>query len=156
MIYSGNPDLTDLAEIVAAAVGSIRPVCNAFDYIAVTGMSGVMVGAPIAVQIDKPIVLVRKDSDKSHSSRAISGDARGKYLFVDDFISTGATVRRLIDALAPEGGIMVGGYFYHHEMSSYPELTMEPYYYAQDAERRAKTPKNANSFGSCSCVLCRS
>jgi adenine/guanine phosphoribosyltransferase-like PRPP-binding protein len=123
VIYHGETGLADIALTVRAAVMDIGPYRQRFDFIAVTGMSGVLIGAPVAIALDIPLVVVRKKGDTSHSWRPlINGtDADGKYLFLDDFISVGNTFRRLVNVLSahdsnPE---YAGCYLYEHRQMSW-------------------------------------
>lgn len=67
-----------------------------FESIAFRGMSGAVLASPIALALDKTLILVRK-GENTHSQYAVEGDLSGqKYIIVDDFISTGETVRTII------------------------------------------------------------
>jgi hypothetical protein len=99
MIYSGHEGyLDDIAETVRKADDCLRRHKSRFDFLAVTGMSGVLVGSPLAIRLHRPLVVLRKEHDACHS---LSGDlinrreAFGRYLIIDDFISSGTTYRRL-------------------------------------------------------------
>jgi adenine/guanine phosphoribosyltransferase-like PRPP-binding protein len=76
---------------------------NSFTHIAVCGISGVSIGAPIAIALNKNLIVVRKADDLSHSHSRVEGvpiDSHFNYVFLDDFISSGRTlarVHRLID-----------------------------------------------------------
>jgi hypoxanthine phosphoribosyltransferase len=69
----------------------------AFDTIVVTGTSGTLFGPLLAHIGRKRLVLVRKVGDGSHSSRVIEGQVNNgdKLVFVDDFVSSGETARRV-------------------------------------------------------------
>jgi hypothetical protein len=56
-------NLDDLASVVDAAVQAIQPHRWGFDSIIATGMSGVLVAVPAALQLGCPVVIFRKDSD---------------------------------------------------------------------------------------------
>lgn len=65
------------------------------------GISGALVGAYLVSELKKPIVVIRKDHDNSHGSSVeqdttIEGHS---YIIVDDGISTGSTIRTIIDTL---------------------------------------------------------
>ena len=67
-----------------------------FESIAFRGMSGAVLASPIALALDKTLILVRK-GENTHSRYAVEGDLSGqKYIIVDDFIVTGETVRTII------------------------------------------------------------
>ena len=71
-----------------------------FDSIAFRGMSGAFLGPPLAMRLHKGMVLVRKDSDDSHSSAMLEGFKEcGRYVIVDDFVSTKNTINHIIDKI---------------------------------------------------------
>jgi hypothetical protein len=70
-----------------------------FDAIAFTGVSGALVAPQLASGMNKKLIIIRK-KDGSHSSLPIEGDdSSNKYIIVDDQITTGATVKRIIGTL---------------------------------------------------------
>lgn len=110
----------DLAAAVGAATETIAPNVDDFDFIAVQGVSGMSLGFPLALALDKPIVVIRKECEiqnqNSHSHRLICGDdedlivPNGRGLFVDDFISMGDTRRRVASAIEVLGGRLAAEY----------------------------------------------
>lgn len=72
--------------------------------VVVHGNSGVSCGfaALMLSDVDFNIVLLRKDNDNSHGSpvEGPEGHCLGRYLILDDFISTGATMNRIRDKIA--------------------------------------------------------
>ncbi len=77
-----------------------------FDSIAATGLSGIVFAAALSVKIGKPAIYVRKlETPHTHSSRTVEGpDSIYSFVIVDDFVSTGATVRRIVGAVAGQYG----------------------------------------------------
>jgi adenine/guanine phosphoribosyltransferase-like PRPP-binding protein len=75
-----------------------------FDAIAVTGNSGTLFAGALAVALNKPIILVRKPGESSHSNHTVEGPYTGisSYIFVDDFICSGKTLKRVKDAIRNE------------------------------------------------------
>lgn len=63
-----------------------------------TGLSGSLFAAKVHSLIDKQMIIVRKDDDKSnHSGSKIEYTGMpGKWILVDDFIDSGATVVRVL------------------------------------------------------------
>lgn len=92
-----------LADAIDALRGDDVPD---FDGFVVRGVSGVVFGAMLALVFDRPLVVVRKEDDHTtHSSKKVEGQALGgRYIFVDDFISSGATVRATQRALEAQRG----------------------------------------------------
>lgn len=76
-----------------------------FDTIAFSGMSGAAMAFLLSHWMNVPLLCVRKKTDTSHfvssSRKFLEGNARDvqKYLIVDDFISSGATVQYIIDTI---------------------------------------------------------
>lgn len=69
-----------------------------FEAIAVTGLSGNLVGVDLATLLNKNIMIVRKKDEDNHgklveATQPLQDDVR--YIIVDDFISNGNTVKRI-------------------------------------------------------------
>lgn len=105
----------DLPEAVMEAVRAVEPHLSEFDVIAVQGTSGMCIGFPLSLKIDKPIVVVRKPDEDSHGCRgevinagALKvGRRNARCLFVDDFVSTGGTRSRVREAVEAKGAKVV-------------------------------------------------
>ena len=70
-----------------------------FEAIAFTGTSGAALAYPISAELKIPLICVRK-SDKNHSGLQIEGcTSVAKYIIIDDFIDTGATINRIINKI---------------------------------------------------------
>jgi hypothetical protein len=67
-----------------------------FDTLVGTGLSGAIVIPPLARSLRKKFLLIRKDGDSSHSSYPAEGVLGRRWLFVDDFVSSGSTFRKVI------------------------------------------------------------
>lgn len=100
---------------VKEAVETLREV--KFDAIAVRGMSGAIIGGAIAHELSKPIILVRKDDHEEahHSCMDVEGPIDwappARYVIVDDFVSSGNTLRRIQDKIGAKGNL-IGAYLY--------------------------------------------
>lgn len=69
-----------------------------FDAIACRGTSGLLVGPMLAHKFDKHLIVIRKSTENSHSSRLIEcDDTVRKYIIVDDFASSGATIEAIVN-----------------------------------------------------------
>ena len=99
--YSVHSDLSDLPEAVNQSIARLAPHKHQFDSIVVQGMSGVIVGAPVALALHKQLVVVRKPEDQHHNMDYVINAHRAgrRYLFLDDFIATGTTYGRVHDQL---------------------------------------------------------
>lgn len=62
-----------------------------FDTFVVRGMSGAIAGGVLAHSMKKNLFVVRKDDDDSHDGNRPFGMMGDRWLFLDDFISSGAT-----------------------------------------------------------------
>jgi len=138
VIYS--PDFTrtrnslvDLNENVALSIRNLQPHVAEFDVIAVTGISGLVVGAPVAVALKKPLVVVRKDGERSHAMAEHNFETYGpvvgghmmlaqRVLWLDDFEASGKTRRRVEDAIKGYGGEFVASYLYQGDAYDQPTL----------------------------------
>lgn len=75
-----------------------------FDSIAFTGISGAAVAFAVSAATGIPITCVRKrssGSEASHSSCAVEGHVNmERYIIIDDFVDTGATLERVRGAIS--------------------------------------------------------
>jgi len=86
-----------------------------FDSIAFTGVSGAALAFPLSVSLDKSLLCVRKRGESNHSPFVVEGyiDTMS-YIIVDDFVHSGATIRRIIREikLVAPAAIAKGIYLY--------------------------------------------
>lgn len=67
-----------------------------------TGISGQAITWPISMALQIPVVIVRKPEDKNHG-RLIEGKGQLlDYIMIDDCISTGDTIRRVVKTINEE------------------------------------------------------
>lgn len=104
---------------VKVAVETLTPLD--IDAIAVRGMSGAIIGGAIAHALSIPIILVRKDKhseETHHSCMHVEGPLNwsplARYVIVDDFASSGNTLRRIQDAIGHRAEL-IGAYLYRDE-----------------------------------------
>ena len=93
-----------------------------FDAIACTGVSGVGLAAPIAKALNKPLIIVRKDDDKTtHSDQRIEAPkeikAIWRVIIVDDFVCSGATLKRIYNRIFEKFRIKCFGIFKVHDQN---------------------------------------
>ena len=71
-----------------------------YDAIAFSGMSGALMASIIADRTGSGLIMVRKEMDVSHSTLFIESSSHRKhtckYVVIDDVISTGKTIKRII------------------------------------------------------------
>jgi len=88
----------------------LQPVRTQFDAIVVSGLSGVIPGAIVALRLKKQLVVIRKDDDKTHGA-AVEGvgylmedfKPNQPYIVLDDFIAMGSTMRRMYNRMKDMG-----------------------------------------------------
>ena len=91
------------AKFAAKAIEELRERTGSTSVV-VYGNSGVSCGFAalmLSTEQDFNIVLLRKDNDNSHGSpiEGPEGHRLGKYLILDDFVSSGATMNRIRDKI---------------------------------------------------------
>jgi adenine/guanine phosphoribosyltransferase-like PRPP-binding protein len=86
---------TSLAKAIATLKRHFK--LKDIDTIAVRGVSGMVMGAQLALKLNKNLCVVRK-KDGSHSDNDVeSGMAfQGNYIILDDLIDTGATIKAIL------------------------------------------------------------
>lgn len=114
--YDDYPPL-DLKDTVERAIATLTPHAHLFASIAVRGVSGMIVGAPVSIALGKPLVVIRKDTESSHgfplSGKRLAG---GSYLFLDDFVSFGKTRKIVRRAMQDDtNAVYAGSYLYHRD-----------------------------------------
>lgn len=88
--------LYDLRAVIDQAKDDLADVD--FDTLVGTGFSGGVVIPALALALGKNFVLIRKESDDSHHGPGLMIGALGeRWIFVDDFIASGATKRRVAE-----------------------------------------------------------
>ena len=91
---------TSLEKKLGLAERVLRLFADKFDTIAFRGMSGAFLGPPLAMRLHKNMAMVRKVTDDSHSMMLLEGSKLcNRYVVVDDFASTKATLNKIIDAV---------------------------------------------------------
>ncbi len=87
------------AQLEKALVKYLRALRLRFDTVVFRGMSGALMAPGVARKMGKELVMVRKD-DGNHSGMRVEGFKSPKrYIIVDDFVCTGATVKAIYAAL---------------------------------------------------------
>jgi adenine/guanine phosphoribosyltransferase-like PRPP-binding protein len=101
-----------LRERIRLAVRALTPWAEYFDAIAFSGMSGALIGPPVALRMGKEIIMVRKGatlpsgniskrSTNAHSSHIIEGDCAARsYIILDDFMDSGKTREHITARIA--------------------------------------------------------
>lgn len=91
-------------KLVPQAVKKLRAIKRQFpfDAIAFTGSSGAALAYPLSYLMKLPLIHVRK-GPSHYSGGKVEGTISSKrYIIVDDFIETGASIRRVLKAIDSE------------------------------------------------------
>ena len=77
-----------------------------FDAIAGIPTAGLVFSSPVALQLHKPMIYVRKDEKDYGRKKRIEGSIKPgwRILVMDDLITTGSSILSAIDAIREEGG----------------------------------------------------
>lgn len=94
--------INEYEKIVRKVCRYIRQSKLEFTHIAVTGVSGITIGGPVALQLKKNLIVVRK-GEVSHSNWNVEGipvsNKPFAYIIIDDFVETGRTVYNIFNAI---------------------------------------------------------
>lgn len=119
----GNPARIVAAYQRAVAAREIPP----HDTLVGTGISGSIAVSMLALTGNVFFAVVRKPNVSSHSDAKIEGIVGERWLFVDDFISSGNTHRRVQETVACEvpGTTQVGAWLYRDSffIARYEKMT---------------------------------
>lgn len=104
--------------IVDSGLAILRTWETPFEAVAVRGFSGATVGAILAHALGKALIIVRKHGEPTHATDSVEGaldwDPLARYLIIDDFVSSGATVRAIREAIGSRAEY-VGTYQWQRE-----------------------------------------
>lgn len=108
MSYLAHTYTPGLKKALARIEECTADILDQFDYVLVTGLSGIIPGAIFCDRHDKSLVVLRKTGEPCHGSSIEGpydwdefkplGDESGGYIIIDDFMSSGNTIERLLDA----------------------------------------------------------
>ena len=97
----------ELRKTIALAIRRIKKSGVEFDAIACRGTSGLAIAPIICYKLNKQLIIVRKpkEDESSHTSEKVEGLPKEgvKYIVVDDLISSGNTMRAIIDTITARG-----------------------------------------------------
>ena len=103
--------LDDLGGLIAQAADDLADVD--FDTLVGTGLSSAVVIPALALRMGKRFVLIRKEGDDSHHGGGrLLGNLGSRWIFVDDFVSSGHTRNRVMQKIADVNGTLQVGWDY--------------------------------------------
>lgn len=120
-------NLSEFVQTVKKTVAKARELKQhyEFDSIAFTGTSGAAMSYILSAELGVHLICIRKETDNSHYVKGhglLEGNLSSKrYLFVDDFISSGSTFKRVRDLLVTmmPKATCVGGLMYAATRETY-------------------------------------
>lgn len=142
--------LDDLPSVIDRCRRALRDVD--FDTIVGTGFSGGIVIPSLAMAMGKKFVLIRKEGDDSHHGGGrLVGELGERWIFVDDFVSSGRTRERVIQKIAEaldfdETTMMVGQFMYQRG-------ELGRFQYCSDDWLPEELRAGRNASG-CPCIAC--
>lgn len=97
-------DHEKLRTVARLCAAWFRKHADMYDGVVLHGKSGLSIGFATAMLMDLPIIVVRKDGENSHGSdiesngnREVRTDRPYRWILLDDFIASGATLKRVAD-----------------------------------------------------------
>ena len=128
--YYMDDAVFNLSEVIETAKDRLKDVD--FDTIVGTGFSGGVVIPSLALALGKKFVLIRKEADDSHHGKGrLLGELGERWIFVDDFVSSGRTrqrvIRKIHEACTEHGHFptLVGQYMYVNYSEEGPQFEDE-------------------------------
>lgn len=110
---------------LAQDIPGVMRQCGA-DFIVVQGTSGSFAAAALQMVLDVPIMLLRKETEKSHgqSVECSSDHTHRRALILDDLICSGDTIHKIITQLPRE--CETAGIILHHGIDEAQDRTEPP------------------------------
>ena len=155
-----------LASVIKTAEKELKKVD--FDTMVGTGFSGSIVIPSLALAMGKKFTLIRKETDDSHHGRGrMVGELGSRWVFVDDFISSGNTRSRVFRKVA-EAALdshlvdpditMVGQYMYQARSGEQSGFTaFDPEWVSEELRSKPfDLEVEVRRMSYCPCELCQS
>jgi len=109
-LHSAFNDIDGIIDMARIALESVE-----YDTMVGTGLSGGLVIPILSKEFSTYFAIIRKEYS-SHTNQLFQGNIGQRWIFVDDFVNTGATRNKVTDAVSdfcPET-VFVGTYEYEH------------------------------------------
>ena len=97
-------ELKKTVDKVAKAVNKIHAK-GKLSHILCTGISGQAISWPVSYVTKIPVVIVRKPRESTHGNEVEGEGVLKNFIIIDDFISEGTTVKRLIKVMKAQESI---------------------------------------------------
>ena len=94
-----NYNHVDRREVIDRIVKRLKPLSDDFDAIVVCGASMMLISSVVAYKMNKNLILVRKINDDNYSGYMVEGLHHQRYIFIDDLISSGKTLKYVLGAV---------------------------------------------------------
>ena len=114
---------SSIRKMVKKTVAAIISAKLNYEAIAVRGNSGVLIDAPLAIALKKPIIVIRKSDQNAHSDRAIEYPEmwanvypKLNVILIDDGVCRGDTVDACIRACKEANITIVGAFMYNQRV----------------------------------------
>jgi adenine/guanine phosphoribosyltransferase-like PRPP-binding protein len=126
-----------LTEAVKRTSYALHRRRHKFDSIVVRGVSGLLIGSPVALKTGIPLVIVRKPGENRHDSYSTIGEESigTRCVFLDDFRCVGETEKQCRETVESLGAHITMCYFYARDGWSDPKV--DPRWKEQEANRKA-------------------
>ncbi len=119
-----------LETAVKKCMKALKPHKDEFAAIAMSGYSSTIIGSVVAAKMRKNICIVRKEDENCHSNYLVEGKPGQTYVFIDDLIASGRTLRRVYESMKQMRSKLYGVYLYLD--------TVAEYYLEQNTEKGVK------------------
>ena len=114
--WGGNTEL--FQKLYNETVGVLEPIKDEFDSIVASGMSGLLMAAPVSLKLGKQLIVIRREGDKHAGAHLGIENSGSRVLFLDDHVSRGRTFNECRQAIINYHEQYTPGAFKYGQMSS--------------------------------------
>jgi adenine/guanine phosphoribosyltransferase-like PRPP-binding protein len=101
--HIGKSQFKPTVKTTVTAIRRLKKLLG-FEQIVCTGISGQSIAWPVGYVTEIPVAVVRRKGEKQHHGYSVENFTRNqKYIILDDFISSGDTVKHVIKSLVDHG-----------------------------------------------------
>lgn len=100
--HIGKSQFKPTVKTTVTAIRRLKKVLG-FEQIVCTGISGQSIAWPVGYVTDIPVAVVRRKDEKNHHGYSVENfDRSRKFIILDDFVSSGDTVKHVLKSLAED------------------------------------------------------